>query len=63
MIALRTRVRHALRDADVIGRCLPGRTDPACTYDLRYLDGSIVSNVPESELSLIEQPAELALAG
>lgn len=50
MLALKSRVRYANRDAEVVGRCLPGRYDKEFKYDLRYQDGTIKPNVPESEL-------------
>lgn len=63
MIALRTTVRHSFRDAEVVGRCLPGRYDKECKYDLRYSDGSIRGNVPESEIARMELPRLMAIAG
>lgn len=51
MLGLKTRVRHAFRDAEIVGRCLPGRYDTEFKYDLRYGDGTMRTNVPESELN------------
>lgn len=61
MLALKSRVRHAFRDAEIVGRCLPGRYDQEFKYDLRYADGTVRTNVPESEL-VRASTAQLALA-
>lgn len=50
MLALKAQVKHGKKPAEVVGRCLPGRYDQEFKYDLRYGDGSLCVNVPESEL-------------
>lgn len=50
MLALKSQVRHAFREAVVVGRALPGRYDEEFKYDLRYSDGTLRTNVAEHEL-------------
>lgn len=50
MLALRSHVKHAFREAEIVGRALPGRYDDEFRYDLRYADGTLRTNVPEHEL-------------
>lgn len=56
MLALRSRVRYHARDAEIRGRCLPGRYDKEFKYDLLLTDGTIKTNVPESELIRSQAP-------